>query len=207
MVGRALLLGSAVLGCSLLLAAACRSSSGSKQPGAVSPGASSSVVAVPPTATPTLSPEQAAAATAGPNADLVDYRDPDGRYTVKQPRGWVRQESPNWVLSSQPSDQYLTTFGIFCDPGGTAANLIAQDASVANNVGRRRVVNEGPASVAGGPAQLVVSVTSLSTLPLNNVTYYFEGHGCAWRVQLTTTSGVDYAGLAARLVASFKFIS
>ncbi len=140
----------------------------------------------------------------GQNVD--DYKDPGGRYTVRVPAGWAREEHRDLTIFTMPG-KALTTLGIFCQEGATINDLISSDASVAQNVGRRTVIQNIQTQVAGVPARAIDSTTALSTTVLSNSTYYFEGRGCAWRVQLTTALGQDFRSLLAKVVQSFLFTS
>lgn len=156
---------------------------------------------------PTLSPDEIAASTVGPAVGLVPYTDPAGRYTVQLPKGWQTVRQANAVTASLPSAA-LTNIGIFCQPNTAKDELEAQDGRVTSSVASSHtVLGKSTTTVGGAPADLVTSITNLSTLSLHNLTAYFEGSGCAWRVQLTTASGDDYTGLATRVLQTFQFTS
>ncbi|MBF6601102.1 MAG: hypothetical protein IVW36_11390 [Dehalococcoidia bacterium] len=154
--------------------------------------------------TPTVGPEGKTAVAAGAQGELVPYKDPAGRYTVKLPRGWRQEQSPNLIIMQLPLAP-LTTLGIFCQPGATLKQLMQNDQATASQVGNRTVIATSDGTVAGVPGTFVTSSTTLSTLALRNNTAYFEGRGCAWRIQLTTAQAQDLSPLLDRVVQTFQF--
>ena len=203
----------------LLVAAGCRSSSGGKAtpPAAASEVAPTATVAadataaVPPTPGPSPTPLSADAMTAvaaGPQVGLVDYTDPDGRYVVGLPRGWRQDVGPNFVITALPASS-ITSVGVFCAPGISADELYREDNNTGSSLGVRteQVNNFGAGvTVVGTNGRYVESTTALGQLVLRSATYYFEGKGCAWRVQATTSiSGTDYKPLLETVIHSFRF--
>lgn len=154
--------------------------------------------------TPTVGPDEKTAVAAGAQVALVPYKDPDGRYTVQLPRGWRQEQSPNLIIMQLPLAP-LTTLGIFCQPGATLTQLMQNDQAGASQVGNRTVIAVTDGNVAGAAAKFVTSSTTLSTLALRNNTAYFEGRGCAWRIQLTTAQARDLRPLLDRVVQTFQF--
>lgn len=152
--------------------------------------------------TPTPGAEAATAIAAGPSVELVPFSDPVGRYTVAVPRGWKQEDMGDYMAWSSPGP--LTNLGIFCGQGMTAAELRAQDERVIQNIAEREPAGPAePLTVAGREGVRVKSRTILVTTVFNNTSVYFEGSGCAWRIQLTTVLTDDYAALIERVLASF----
>jgi hypothetical protein len=185
-----------VLGC--LFATAC-SGSGKSQP---TPG--NTIAAPTPPGTPAAA-QQTAVAIGVSSPPLVDFSDPQGRYAIKLPANWDHHDQNNWVVIQLPSQKQLTTFGVFCSPGDTVDGLISADAKVVHSAGVQNVVSSTPVQVAGVTGRRIESTTSLADLILHNITYYVEGRGCAWRIELTSGGRADLAPLAQALVQSFRF--
>ncbi len=196
-----------VLGLLLLtVAAACSGGGGSSKTTvpSIPPAVQTEVAATAAAPTPTIGPDAATAAAAGPNVELTPFADASGRYTVQLPLGWTVEGTPDALTAFLPGAP-LTSISVLCQAGLTADELRAQDQRISERAGGGEVLSTDPAQVAGGPATRTTSVTTLGGTAYHHITVYFEGKGCAWHVQLTTISATDYGTLLDKILASFSF--
>ena len=190
----------ALLVAGMALAAACKSGS-------------SSPTATPAPVTPTALSSEARTAVAALGDDgTVDYKDPQGRYTLQAPRGWDVEETFNTETFSLPGDPINATITILCTPGLTVDEAITSDAQLISNTntGTLPVNDAVPTVVAGITAKEIKWTGKLGTIPLPHDTVYFEGGGCAWRAQLTTLGGLEIGTLESlfdRVLESFHLVA
>jgi hypothetical protein len=154
------------------------------------------------TATPAQASPAATAVTPGFDVALIDYQDPAGRYSVQVPGTWERQESPDTLFLRSPD---LTTLTIFCTPGGAVATVVTQDQFINTSTQGSPPTVDVVNQVAGVPGRRLVWINRVLNRDSVHTAEYFEGKGCAWRVQLVTPAGVDGATLFERILASFTF--
>jgi hypothetical protein len=157
-----------------------------------------------PLLTPTLSSGAATALALGPDVALIDYQDPAGRYSVQLPSGWERVESPglDQVFLRSPD---LATLTITCVPGESASSMAQTDQNINANSHGDAPTLDVDNQVAGIPGRRVVWINRVFSRDMLHTAEYFEGKGCAWRAQLVTPVGLDFARLFERVLASFKF--
>ncbi len=140
-----------------------------------------------PVAAASPTPLGAPAATAvarGAQPDFFDYHDPDGRFTVQLPQGWVLAHIPTATSSTLPGNPFAAVVGILCSPGESKAQLISDDQTYNQRLGLGTAdfSNPRPTTVAGAAADAFEWSGTLG----DHIYVYFEGNGCAWRLLLTT---------------------
>ncbi len=173
---------------------------------------SGSAVPAAPTNTPVqLGPADQTVVAAGGQVPLVPYTDPNNRFTAKLPQGWRLQELQNAVQATQPAADVSATLAVSCGPGISVAELVQQDKNIGQNIGTGwpDMTKAKPTQVAGVPAQVVDWASNLAGTAIEHVTVYFEGKGCAWKIQLNTFPGTDIEQLRPVFdgtVGSFTFL-
>jgi hypothetical protein len=181
-------------------------------PSTVTASASEAASAVAPTE---LTGDDKTALALGGRVGMRDYRDHDGRYTIKVPVGWTAQEGQNAYSATLGSTTTgvpaSAQVGVYCLPNSTVDQLIASDLNILQQagVGGFGLTDERPAQVASLPAREVRWSGDFRGLHLDHVSVYFEGHGCAWRILLTIYPGASIDALRPVLdtmLETFSFI-
>ncbi len=132
-----------------------------------------------------------------PTTSFEPHTDRDGRYTVRVPSGWMLQESTNSLSATlAPTSSAVPASaqaGIYCLPNSSVDQLISVDQNVTRQAGLGDLTldDERATEVAGTPAREIHWTGDFRGLQLDHVFVYFEGHGCAWRIQLTTYPGLS----------------
>jgi hypothetical protein len=159
----------------------------------ITPGAD----AVPSVAATPIPAAGQTAVAAGASDPLVPYTDPNGRFTAKLPQGWDLQQQGNGVLAVLPGDPVAATIGITCAPGMTGGQLIQQDQNIADalHTGSFDETQPEGTQVAGISAERFEWVAHLGKTTQEHVSVYFDGHGCGWRLLLTTYTGTEIGTL------------
>lgn len=163
---------------------------------------------VPPSPVATLQPLP----TLSPDIPLVEYRSPDGSYSIGYPEGWEVQlagDSPiaafSWAVDGRP----LAQLTILCITGEnqTVDGLMADDARIISQAGGRPPTESTPIELAGVEGKQVTYVVPAGGLSAAQVAAYAIKGDCGWRIGLATYGAepiTAYLPLFQRILASFS---
>ena len=214
----------AAAGAVALMLAACGGSGTSRNmtPGAATPqptaGTNATAPPGPPTVTikgtslpPTpISDVQKTAVALGRNVPFSDYTDPNGKYVVGLPDGWTLSKSRTGIGATLAGAPATAQIGVYFIAGATVNELIQNDRALQAEVGEGDMptTSDKHVTVAGVSAEEIIWQGFNNGLVHQHWFIYFESHGAAWRLVLTTFPSAnvnDMMAIFQHMIDSFRF--
>lgn len=190
----------AAVACLLLVVAAAACGDGEEEPSL-------------PTSTPLPPSTPEVRPTVDPGVPLIEYRSPEGGYSLGYPEGWEELEEQSgrdlavfsWTLDGRP----IAQLSVLCnrEENQTVESLLEGDAAIISGLGGGGLSEPTPIEVAGTAGKQVTYAMNFGGLAVEQVAAYAVKGECGWRIGLATY-GVgslrSYLPLFERIIASFR---
>ena len=178
---------------------------------AATPPAAYATITVQGTALPVtpISDAQKTAVALGRAVTFSEYKDPNGRYVVGLPDGWSISKSTTGVSAALAGAPATAQIGVFYIAGSTVARLMRADKSLQLQIGEGDMPLDatGEVQVAGITAKEIAWQGFNDGAVHQHWFIYFESHGAAWRLVLTTFPNAnvdDMQAIFQRMLDSFR---
>jgi len=151
--------------------------------------------------------------TVDASVPLVEYRSPDGGFSVSHPDGWTdlrNMSGPDFAVFSWTEDGIpIAQLTVLCNRGEnqTVDSLIAGDAAISAQFSGGSTSDPVPIEVAGTSGKQVTYARNVSGLTVEQVAAFVVTGDCGWRIGLDTYvkgSLQSYLPLFERILASFQ---